>query len=138
MGEARGHWQKFLEILGPVVIGRLAVRYINAIEVPIGADFDEYLTAGPRIPQPLPQLYTSFVQRVTVPFDEVNGYAIITQALELPGDKGPVTVMDIDVACNCSIGGAASESWERLSKLRDIKNRIFFASVTPKALEAYK
>ena len=131
-------WQEFLRVSGAVVISRVGVRYINAIEVPIGADFDDYLAAGPRIPQPLPQIYTTFLQRVVVPFAEINGYAIITQALEQATDKGLPTLIDIDVASNSSIEGEAPEIWQRLTKLRNIKNHIFFASVTAKALEAYR
>lgn len=138
MEEARELWRQFLQISGVVVIGRVAVRYINLIEVPINADLDDYLTAPPLIPEPLPQLYNGFLQRVVIPFAEVEGYAIITQALEKPTEMRLPTVIDIDVVSDCFIGGVAPEVWEKLSRLRDIKNRIFFASVTAKALEAYR
>jgi uncharacterized protein (TIGR04255 family) len=131
-------WFQFLRISGAVIVNRLAVRYINAIEVPMGADFDDYLTAGPRIPQSLPQLYSAFLQRVVVPLAEVGGHAIITQALEQPTESSVPTVIDIDVVSSCSLAGDAPEIWERFSNLRDIKNRIFFTSVTTKTLEAYQ
>jgi uncharacterized protein (TIGR04255 family) len=136
--EARKLWQEFLRISGAAVVSRVGIRYINSIEIPTGADFDDYLTAGPRIPKPLPQIVTGFLQRVIVPFAEIDGYAIITQALEQPTDKSLPTIIDIDVASNCSMDGEAPEVWHRLTKLRNVKNQIFFASVTPKALEAYR
>jgi uncharacterized protein (TIGR04255 family) len=131
-------WQRFLGISGGGAVGRLAVRYINAIEVPIGANFDDYLTAAPRVPEPLPQLYTSFLQRIVIPFAEAEAYAIITEALEQPTESTVPTVLDIDVASNCAIDSLAPEIWDRLSRLRLIKNRIFFASLTARALEVYR
>ena len=130
-----------LQISGPSAkrVNRLAVRYINAIELPLaGADFDEYLTAGPRIPESLPQFLTSFLQRVVLPFAEVSGHAIITQALEAPTTRGLTAVLDIDVFAECLIDGADPEIWSKLGQLRIIKNRIFFASLTKKALESYR
>ena len=46
-------------------------------------------------------------------------------------------MVDIDVVSNF-YRRRGTQIWERLSTLRDIKNDIFFASVTPKALEAYR
>jgi uncharacterized protein (TIGR04255 family) len=136
---ARTFWQQFLSISGTVNVNRLAVRYVNAIEVPLaGGDFDEYLTAGPRIPNDLPQQLTSFLLRVVIPFTDVNAHAIITQALEPPTETSFPAILDIDAIGQCSLNGADSEVWNRLEQLRIIKNRIFFASVTAKALEVYR
>lgn len=137
-GVAREFWRQFLGISGPVNVNRLALRYINAFEVPLGGDFDEYLSAGPRIPKDLPQLLTSFLQRILIPFTDVNAHAIITQALEPPTESSFPTILDIDAIGQCSLDGADPEVWKRLEQLREIKNRIFFASVTAKALEAYR
>jgi uncharacterized protein (TIGR04255 family) len=43
---ARDVWREFLAVSGPVNINRLAVRYINAINIPLVADYDEYLKSG--------------------------------------------------------------------------------------------
>lgn len=134
---ARNAWLHFLAISGPVNVSRLAVRYINAIEVPLGADFDEYLTAGPRIPTPLPQILNGFLQRVVVPFEDEDASAIITQAMEVPTAGNIPVVLDIDVFSSCSLEGASTEIWSRLEKLRSIKNRVFFSSLSPKVLDSY-
>jgi len=127
-------WRDFLAVSGSVNVSRLAMRYINAINIPPGADYDEYLTAGPRIPKSAPPIVTSFMQRVLVPFEDESANAIITQALELPA---PI-VLDIDVFTECSLDGASSDIWFRLDKLRNIADRIFFSSLTEKVLELYK
>ena len=45
---AQGMWREFVDVAGAVQVARLATRYINAINFPIGADYDEYLTTAPR------------------------------------------------------------------------------------------
>ena len=130
---AREALQSFLAVSGPVSVGRLAARYINAINIPLGADYDEYLTTGPKVPESVPQIVTSFLQRVLVPFEEEGATAIITQALEMPAPA----ILDIDVFTECSLDGASPEIWSKLENLRNIADRIFFSSLTDKVLKSY-
>ncbi len=129
----RREWERFLAISGPVNVSRLAVRYINAINIPVGADYDEYLTTAPRVPKLIPPIVSSFIQRVVVPFEEDRANAIITQTLEMPAPAA----LDIDVFTECLLEGASADIWSRLEKLRNIANRIFFSSLTEKVLESY-
>jgi len=130
---ARDAWQGFLAVSGPVNVSRLAVRYINAINIPLGADYDEYLTTGPRVPKLAPPMVASFMQRVVVPFEQDSATAIITQALEMPTSA----VLDIDVFTECSLEGASADIWSRLETLRNIADRIFFSSLTEKVIESF-
>jgi uncharacterized protein (TIGR04255 family) len=137
---ARTSWGSYLELSGPVDIDRLAVRYINAIEMNIGDDYDKYLTAGPRIPPELPQIANNFVQRTEIPFAKSEATAIITQTLgsPAPGTAGTGSaILDIDVFCSCLIKGASDDLWSRLDDLRDIANDIFFSSLTEEVLNSY-
>ena len=131
--EARQEWQGFLAGSGPVNVSRLALRYINAINIPAGADYDEYLTTGPRVPKLVPQIVASFLQRVVVPFEQDSAIAIITQTAETPAPAA----LDIDVFTECSLEGASADIWSRLEKLRNIANRIFFSSLTEKVIESF-
>src|SRR3990167_2835290 len=61
---ARELWQEFVKIAQPVTVTRVAVRYINAIQIPLPiADFSDYFTEAPQIPAALPQGLTAFLQR---------------------------------------------------------------------------
>jgi uncharacterized protein (TIGR04255 family) len=135
---ARRMWGEFLNVAGTTVAVRLGVRYINAIDVPLGADFDHYLTAVPHVPEVLPQLLSSFFQRIVVPFADLDTYVIITQAFERPSEGTLPTVLDIDVGRNCTLDARSVELWNALGQLRNIKNDVFFGSVTSRALEAYR
>jgi uncharacterized protein (TIGR04255 family) len=137
---AHALWGRFLQISGPVHVGRLAVRYINAIEMIPGDDYDKYLTAAPRIADGLPQIVNNFIQRVEIPFLNEEAIAIITQTLGGPASDSSgkfSAIIDIDVFCWCSLEGTSDDVWLRLDNLRDIANRVFFSSITKRVLESY-
>jgi uncharacterized protein (TIGR04255 family) len=136
--KARATWEKYIQISGPVGVSRLAVRYINGIDMPLGQDYDLYLTAAPKVPTELPQIVNNFIQRVEVPFEKEAATAIITQTLGNPTEvnKG-IAILDIDVFSNYHLEGASTEIWSVLDGLRVIANTIFFSSITKKLLESY-
>lgn len=133
--QARQVWEEFLAVTDQVNVSRLAVRYINAIDILPGSDYDEYLTTAPRVPKLLPQIVAGFLQRVFVPVEEHAANVIITQTLEMPA---PNAVLDIDVFAECSLDGASPNIWDKLEKLRGIADRTFFSSLTQKVIESYK
>jgi uncharacterized protein (TIGR04255 family) len=118
-------------------VARIAVRYINVLSVPVGEDVDLYLTAGPRVPQGVPNLLSGFLHRVVIPFPHEGASAIVTQALEQSKDTTSSVVLDIDVWRESKCRLDSPEIWTTLDALRAIKNRIFFGSVTERALEPY-
>lgn len=132
---AKEMWQGFLSLVGPVNVRRLAVRYINAIDIPAGSDYDEYLTTGPRVPKSAPPIVASFMQRVVIPFEKEAATAIFTQALEPPNTAA---ILDIDVFTERSIDGASADIWSSLLSLRGIADKIFFTSLTENVLDSYK
>jgi len=132
---ARILWEQYREWNSPAKVSRLAVRYINVLSLPMGIDFDLFLTAAPRIPPDLPQMLSGFFQRTVIPFSTDGTTAVVTQALEPLHDNIVPVVLDIDVWYNVSLEVDASEIWIQLDRLRDIKNQIFFSSITERALE---
>jgi uncharacterized protein (TIGR04255 family) len=131
---AREIWQDFITVSGNIIISRLAVRYVNAIIIPTGADLDEYLTNGPRVPALLPQVVTSFMHRMLIPIEELKMNAIVTQTLEMPS---PV-ILDIDAFTERSFEASSDEIWTTLDELRGIADRTFFSSLTEKVIESYR
>jgi uncharacterized protein (TIGR04255 family) len=131
-------WNAFLEKARiPPIVDRLATRFINVIEVPIeNLQFDDYLTAPPRIPELLPQGARRFFQRVEVPFGP-SVIAIIVQGSDEPSPNGVPLILDIDVQTTKETPGDSPDIWTALDNLRKIKNDIFFSSVTERALEPY-
>ena len=138
--EAKRLWNIYSGVRQPSAINRIAVRYINRIEIPLPVqDFRDYLSAAPEVPSRLPQGVSSFLLRVVVPDPKTGAIAIITQALEALVDPAiaPI-ILDIDVFNEKAFEPDGAEVWEAIESLRNFKNQIFFESVTDKALEMFK
>lgn len=137
--EAKRLWAFYTEAAGVELVTRVAVRYINRMDLPLPiSDFGEYLTSPPIIPASLPQTLSSFLMRFVM-HDELKGIsAIVTQVLEeSPSPIAPI-ILDIDVFKEGSYEAQSAEWWAVLSTLRDFKNRVFFSSITDKTLELFQ
>jgi uncharacterized protein (TIGR04255 family) len=73
--------------------------------------------------------------RVVIPFEQESAAAILTQSLP---ESSQDCIFDIDVIALAPQGISESETWSKLEALRDIKNRLFFQSLTAEALERFK
>jgi uncharacterized protein (TIGR04255 family) len=136
---AHAVWQQYCDWGRPAQVARVAVRYINVLTVPVGADFDVYLSAGPRVPPGAPNALSGFLNRVVIPFPQEKTWAVVTQALEQSKDPSvSAVILDIDVWRESRYPADSGDIWITLDSLRDIKNRIFFGSVTEIALEPYR
>lgn len=135
---AKPYWRLYSESVGPCKVTRLAVRYINALRLPLPVqDFAEFLTAAPRVPSELPQTVTGFLQRVVMVTESYS--AIVTQSLEnvLPDQQQWVVVLDIDVWRSVAFSPQDSSVWDVLDELRNAKNEIFFRHLTDKAVDVF-
>lgn len=142
---AKACWDCLSQGLGASAISRLAVRYINALPLPLPiGDFRDYLEAPPQIPARLPQEISGFVHQVLMADREAKASAIVTQALENPssGGSGPnaVTILfDIDTFRGVDIPAADGAAvWQILDDLRNLKNRIFFEHLTERTVELFE
>lgn len=137
--EACRLWQLYKDITTPELITRVALRYINKINIPLPMkDFSEYLTASPIVPKGLPQGVSSFLTRTVISEPSTGSIAVISQALEKMVDPNfaPI-ILDIDVFKQKSDGIKEEDVWKIVKKLRDFKNKIFFRSITKKLKELF-
>lgn len=138
--EAVRLWEIYRDGTSPVALTRLAVRYINSIEIPLKAfDYDDYFTAAPKIPSELPQALQTFFTRIVVPFQERNAWAAIALApSDIPDPVKTVIILDIDVFSQVNLAPGDSRIHEVFAALREIKNQIFFSSLTEKTKELFR
>lgn len=136
-GEARRLWEIYKTYAKPAYLERVAVRYINKFELPLPLDFDTYLTAGPKVPEALPQTISDFLTRVVVHDVDIGAAATITQTMEPMQPQMATVILDID-AFKISRLDDDRGLWDTLSDLRNFKNRIFFESITEKTAERYQ
>jgi len=137
--EARRLWGIYAALAKPLVISRVAVRYINRLNLPLPVnEFGEYLTAPPRVPDALPQGVSSFLTRVAINEPRKGFTGIIIQALEGVVDPGTISILlDIDASKEAEFDGDGVDAWRTLEELRNFKNDIFFQSVTDKTLSLF-
>lgn len=138
--EARELWDLYFEVVRPAEISRIALRYINRIEVPIPlGDFSEYILTNPQVAPGLPQGLAQFFMQLVLPNNDIGATATIVQTMEkpTPEDKLPL-ILDIDVWRLAKYTDNTATMWDEFEKLRDFKNNIFFSSITDKAKELFK
>ena len=136
--EAQRLWGLYRDFFKPEQITRLAVRYINRLELQSPLEFSEYLTAPPNKPKDTPDQLISFLTRNVIPISNDQAVTIFTQAMEQVTKENMVSIIiDIDVFKEKEIG-VTENFWEILDGFRDIKNQFFFGSITDKAMDMYK
>ena len=138
--EASRLWDLYVSAVNPARAIGLGLRYINEINIPLpDIHLEEYLTEPPRIPQGLPQTLDQFLTRLVLPFPELDARAIITQSLGTPHSSNIVSViLDIDVLTDVPRKADSATVWSVLDRFRDIKNRIFKSSLSPKTEELFQ
>ncbi|MEO8138476.1 MAG: TIGR04255 family protein [Gemmatimonadota bacterium] len=132
-------WLIYLEGTTPDVVSRVAVRYINRLTLPFPLDdFRRYLTSPPGVPESVPQAVSAFLTRVTVVDPAHELAAHIVQALEPSASETAVEViLDIDAFGQRERGFAPEAILSTFEQLRELKNAIFFGSITETAVEMY-
>jgi uncharacterized protein (TIGR04255 family) len=141
VAEAKSLWEEYCAVCKPEAITRIATRFINRIELPMdGLEFDDYLVATPIIPKGLPQTFEGFLTRIVVPHSETGAHIAMSQILDTanPQTRTVPVIIDIDVFKELDLPADSPALWEFLAKMRDVKNRAFFDSVTPRCLELFK
>jgi len=126
-------------ITNPVRITRIALRYINRIEIPLPMnDFKEYVLTTPEIAPKLPQALNHFFMQLEIPNPELPAIALITQTMGKPtGNQRLPLILDIDVFNEIDFINSDEEMWKEFEKLRKFKNDVFFNSITEKTKELF-
>ena len=142
IGRALSLWSRYVEFTKPRAVVRLALRFINHLDLPYerGDDIRKFLPAAPFIPDELPQAVSDFLVRSAVHDDQTGISAILIEKLAL-APQGATTmpvILDIDtfIAKQLPTTGAALRP--RLEALREFKNRAFFALLTEEAIGLYE
>jgi len=138
--EARKLWGLYCQVTSPIRITRIALRYINKIEIPLPmGDFKEYIKTIPEIAPGLPQGLERFFMQLVIPNEEIQATAIINQTMQppTPNQKLPL-IFDIDVWKLTNYKSDDEEMWKEFEKLRIFKNNIFSKSITKKAEELFQ
>ncbi len=133
-GEAKLLWELYVSIAAPELVTRIAARYINQLEIklPIN-DFSEYLEVPPKVPDNVPNQISNFLNKTTVHDLKEDIMANITQTLGQSLKPNYATIiLDIDVFKRKEFHIGDEDMWRTFEQIRNLKNKIFFGSITEK------
>lgn len=130
--EARRLWKVYVAAIQPEGIHRLAVRYINRLDLPLPLeDFKDYLQTVPEISSDLPQGLSNFFLQLEIPQEDLQGTLVLNEALIPPASSDVISVvLDIDLFCLVDFSCHDDNPWDLLEKLRIRKNKIFESCIT--------
>lgn len=139
--EARRLWAVYVERLAPRRIVRIATRFINNLQLPLksGESFQIYVHKLVDVPDEAPQAVEAFFQRFQLVDSSSGARVILTLALDGLSAPGPAPViLDVDAFTGAHINPTDQELWTILERLRELKNRSFFGTITEHAAELYE
>jgi uncharacterized protein (TIGR04255 family) len=128
---AQALWEIYHQKLKPVRVNRVAVRYINRIDIPeLKFDLENYFYTYPNIFKNNQADISAFFMQVQIPQKE-GGMAILNQSIAPPPNPGYTSIiLDIDVFDLKNFEPNGKELWDRIEKLREQKNIVFEQSIT--------
>ena len=135
---AKANWALFEKQVRQAQIERVAVRFINQIDIPSpSAKLDEYFLTPPRISPLLPQELSQYLMQVQIPQPDIEGIAVLTQTLVVPPpvENCVSVILDIEIFVQKTM--SVSVAWELLEEFRLRKNALFEGSITDKTRELF-
>src|SRR5207248_752209 len=122
--DARHVWEIYKDICKPVDMTRVAIRFINRLDLPgSGVELKDYLRTVPEVAPDLPQGLSGFFMQLQIPQEDLNCMLIINETFVPSNHPNLVSVMlDFELFCNRIWRSDDEEVWHFLEKLRYRKN----------------
>ncbi len=139
--EALKVFDGYIKRFSPRAVSRMALRYINQIEVPQDSEIDVYLNISPRLLPDLPQIVAGYFVQLQLPQIDLgpNWHAIVNTGIGPAANLDNMNLLlDIDVYVQESVPATTESITAVLAKLRDRKNKIFESAITSTTREMIK
>lgn len=139
--EATRIWKVYRDCLTPARVTRIATRFINNLRLPMqtGESYQLYFNKLVDVPEEAPQAVETFFQRFQL-VDTQSGARVILILMQGGGAANGLlpVILDVDAFAQTDLNPRDSEIWAILDRLRDLKNRTFFGTITERAAELYE
>lgn len=135
VSEAERLWKIVRRRTDPVRIERVAVRYINRIDIGSDERFDlhEFFATRPEVGSKLPYDMSGFFMQIRLELPGISSQAIVNQTMVEPSREGVFSfILDIEVIREVDAPQTDEDIWEFFEKLHTQKNEVFEASITDK------
>lgn len=138
--EAKRLWKIYQAAIHPTLINRLAVRYINRLDLPLPIkDFKDYLRVFPEVPSDLSKSLSGYFMQLQIPKPEVEATLLLNQAIIPTSSDSVVSVLlDIDLFRLFDVSVEEMTFWNILESLHEKTDQIFEACITDETRELIK
>ena len=135
---AKQAWQVFVEVAAPVETQRLGVRFINHIGAATPATLRDYLRDPPTRPSNLPLEEFVYQSTFSVPGHPFGIRVIKVMQPSMPElQQSSGLFIDIDVFSTTAIPNEPGPLDQALTRMRWLKNRVFFSLLTDAAVRSF-
>ncbi|MDF5711427.1 MAG: TIGR04255 family protein [Nostoc sp. S4] len=130
--EAKRLWSIYRSLTHPEAITRLAVRYINRLDIPLPVgDLKNYLRTFPEVSSDLPQGISGYFMQLQIPQEKLAAMLVLNQALVPPPTPDFISILlDLDLFLEQDIPKDEIELWEIVEQMHEQKNKAFEACIT--------
>lgn len=131
------YWDVYRESIKPANISRIALRYINRIELPLqDLKFDTYFKSIPKLPSVFENSYQDFLIRTVSRSRKSGNPAILIRRIDKPENTFLPFIIDIDVYKDKNIN--QSNIKKDFEVMREDKNDIFESLITDELRKSFK
>jgi uncharacterized protein (TIGR04255 family) len=137
--EGRALWTKYRGIAEPKQITRMALRYVNRLDLPLPFDdFRKFLRTVPEIAPDLPQALSNFFLQVQIPQLDLEAMLVINMTMTPAPSAAVVSViLDLDLFRTTNLPKSEDQIWDYFEQLRTKKNQAFEACITDAMRERF-
>lgn len=133
-GEAQRMWDLYRTTVRPDHVSRLAVRYINRVDIPLtrGKRMRDYFTVFPQLPESLPSTASSFLMQLELAIPEVEaGKFVLNMGRVDPPSQDVISILlDLDLFRPVALQPEDDRVWDFIEELHSRENAIFESCIT--------
>jgi len=120
-------------------ITRVAVRYVNRIDIPLASgDFKRFFRTIPEVSPDLPKDLSGYFMQLQIPQVDISGMAVINQFMAPPQVSNAISIiLDIDIFQD-QLSFSNERCWESLEILHAKLDNVFEACITDETRELIK
>jgi uncharacterized protein (TIGR04255 family) len=139
--EAERLWKRYVESFAPSSVWRIAVRYVNRVDLhpDRGDRLRDFLRVRPELPEEASGDIAGFIMRLELPQPQLeNGMLILSIGRVQSSEEGTVSILlDLDVFQVADFDPKSESMWEALNRLHEVENSYFESFITERAREAF-
>lgn len=139
--DIRTGWQAFLDVVAPVQIRTVRLRYINRIMIPVTethVDLNAYFRVAPSQPADPGLRLSSFVNQYTATDPETGHYStVVLASQQREGGELPIIFDNTALSTRAIDPDDWTTLWNEIQAVRYLKNRVFYNTLEDKCLRLF-